>query len=84
MTEYKAGVPDGRWLYWVHGQKLIEGQHLDGRRQGKWTFWFDESSAFDTQARMATHDWKANYVVEEYDHGLLVSTTQFVGGKSTK
>jgi hypothetical protein len=84
MTEYKAGVPDGEWLYWVHGQKLIEGRHVQGRREGRWTYWFDDSASFDTESRMATHDWRQNYVVEEYDHGLLVSTKQFQDGKEVK
>jgi hypothetical protein len=84
LTEYDAGVPDGRWLYWLHGQKLIEGQHVDGRRHGKWTFWFDDAGSFDTRARMATHDWSKNYVVEEYDHGLLLSTTKYKDGKKVE
>lgn len=79
--EYQAGVPHGRWLYWVHGQKLIEGAHEQGRRQGRWTFWFDGTATFDTMARMSTHEWSKNYVIEEYDHGLLVSTKHIRDGK---
>ncbi len=79
--EYQAGVPHGRWLYWIHGQKLIEGAHDQGRRQGPWTFWFDDAATFDTTARMSTQEWSKNYVVEEYDHGLLVATKHIKDGK---
>ena len=81
FSEYQNGVPHGRWLYWVHGQKLIEGVHDQGRRQGRWTFWFDGAGTFDTAARMDAQAWQKNYVVEEYDHGLLVSTRHIKDGK---
>lgn len=83
FAEYANGVPHGRWLYWLHANKLIEGQHVEGRRQGKWTYWFDDV-AFDTESRMASDQWSKNYVVEEYNLGLLVSTQQFRDGALVK
>ncbi len=38
----------------------------------------------DTQARMSTHDWSKSYFVEEYNLGLLVSTTEYRDGKKVE
>src|SRR6185369_15123873 len=52
LTEYSDGTRNGRWLYWLHDQKLIEGRFKEGRRDGTWTYWFDSHGAFDVESRL--------------------------------
>ena len=80
LTEYENDVPNGRWLYWLHGQKLVEGRFDHGRRHGQWTFWFDPGTGLDMRSLLQTQNPK-QYVVETYDHGLLVKTTHYEDGK---
>jgi hypothetical protein len=81
MTEYKNGVRDGRWLYWLHGQKLVEGTFRSGRRDGAWTYWFDEGGGFDVDSRLDRAYNDKNYVIEQYNNGLLVKTVRIRDGK---
>jgi hypothetical protein len=81
LTEYKNGVRDGRWLYWLHGQKLVEGTFRNGKRDGAWTYWFDEGSGFDVESRLDRAYNDKNYVIEQYNNGLLVKTVRVHDGK---
>lgn len=65
-TEYENDVPHGRWLYWLHNEKFIEGHYERGRRQGNWTYWFDAGMGFDMRSRWAMRNVRT-YVVESYD-----------------
>ena len=80
MTEYVNDVPDGKWMYWVHNHRLIEGQYKMGRRDGPWTYYFGPSSAFGVKERY-DRDVEKDYFVEQYQDGLLVWTKHFRDGK---
>jgi hypothetical protein len=71
VAEYRRGLLHGAFKHWLHGRWLVEGQYAEGRRHGKWLYWFDESSDFDVRAR-----WQAEQplVVEQYNRGLLLNT----------
>jgi hypothetical protein len=81
LTEYRDGTRNGRWLYWLHGQKLIEGTFKDGRRDGTWTYWFDNSGGFDLDSRLDREHNDKNYVVEQYNNGMLVKTIHYRDGQ---
>jgi len=80
LTEYRDGKKNGRWLYWLHGQKLVEGNFKEGRRDGTWTYWFDGENGFDVESRLNREYNDKNYVVEQYSSGLLVKTTRYRNG----
>jgi hypothetical protein len=80
LTEYRAGVRNGRFLYWLHNHPLVEGTFKDGRRSGTWTHGFDGQSGFDMEARFDRAYNAKNYPVETYNNGLLVSTVNMKDG----
>jgi hypothetical protein len=81
LAEYRDGKRNGRWLYWLHGQKLVEGSFKDGRRDGTWTYWFDSSGELDVDSRLDREHNDKNYVIERYNNGLLVTTIHYRDGQ---
>lgn len=81
LTEYKNGMRHGKWMHWLHNQPLVEGAYFEGRKDGDFTYWFDEASGFDAESRGDRVTSRKNYVVERYTRGLLVKTTHFKEGK---
>jgi hypothetical protein len=82
LTEHKNGVRYGKWMYWLHNHTMAEGQFEDGRRHGTWKFWFDQGSGFDMRARYEPDAYNGkNYVIEQYNKGLLLGTKRYRDGK---
>jgi hypothetical protein len=57
------------------------GDFRKGRRDGVWTYWFDEGSGFDVESRLDRAYNDKNYVVEQYNNGHLIKTVRIREGK---
>ena len=84
---FKNGIQDGPFRsYDADGVLVFEGAMVGGKKQGKWTTWYDEVQK--SEERIYKDDelngqWTYWYIdgtkkrVEDYENGKLINQTEF-------
>ena len=99
--QYYTGEGEGKYLakevfMYPEGKKKVEGWYnKDGRRDGKWTYWYQDgkrwsegyfSNGMDDKMRTTWHENGQLHYKGRYDKGIRVGVWKFYdeSGKETK